>query len=325
MKRNNCSCYIQSALRSAQLKVVDKLVQTKRPPAPPGLRPVKPAARLAHPTTDKRGGSGIGGHGGWNNDGSSGYYSGSGDAALPCAVFAFNINRSTSKGSQLPEWIQQLKMTHVILALTVGIFALQLLLGDGFTRLGMKANDRIAAGELHRLVTAMFLHTGVMHLFINSISLVSTGPTVESWFGPTRFAALYAFSGITGNVMSYFCSPMPGVGASGAIFGLIGALTVLLVRHRSILHRGSNSALRSLAFTVLINFAIGLRPNSFIDNFAHLGGLLGGLAFTYVAGPRLLRMRTVVGTTVLVDRPLYIEAAAQLQSRWRKFLKAIDN
>lgn len=303
-------CFIRSALRLP-------VVQRDSPRTRYARTQFALVARCTTRVSIHVGASGGGRRGVWRNDGSGGDDRDGGRCG-PSLAFGIDISRA-----ELPGWLRKLKMAHLVFGITMGVFILQLIYGDAFTQLGMKANDRIASGEWYRLISAMFMHTGVTHLLVNSISLLSTAPAVESWLGSTRFALLYAFSGISGNVLSYLCSPMNGVGASGAIFGLIGALSVVLVRHRKILHQGSRSALQSLAFIVILNFAIGMRPNSFIDNYAHLGGLLGGIAYTYVAGPRLVRTRTIVGRYVLIDRPLYIEAASHLRRSWRQFRQGV--
>lgn len=127
---------------------------------------------------------------------------------------------------------------------------------------------------------------------------------MESWFGKRRFMMLYILSGLSGNILSYMCTPSPSIGASGAIFGLVGASAVIMGRHREILGGRARSGLRSLVYVVAINFGMGLNPAARIDNFGHLGGFLGGLAYSYMAGPRLVK-RKWGGRVMLVDRPLW--------------------
>jgi membrane associated rhomboid family serine protease len=97
---------------------------------------------------------------------------------------------------------------------------------------GAQVNSRIAAGQLWRLVTPALLHGGVLHLLLNSYALNELGPSAEALLGRGRFVALYALSAVSGNVASYVCSPRSAVGASGAVFGLLGCLGVYLARHR---------------------------------------------------------------------------------------------
>lgn len=242
----------------------------------------------------------------------------------PPPFIAPAITTPQDNDSIIPKWARTMRITTILLLTTVFIFLLQLYFGDGFTSAFMKLNLAISAGEWYRLFTPIFLHGGFTHLLVNCLSLHYTGPIVESWYGKTRFIALYIFSGFCGNIASFLATPNPGVGASGAIFGLIGGFAVLLIRHRDLIGRQSQSALQSLALTVAINFAIGLSPGSYIDNFAHLGGLLGGLGFAYIAGPRLERVRSINGT-FLIDRPLYKEAASEIRHNWDKLVKRFSN
>lgn len=216
---------------------------------------------------------------------------------------------------------RSLRVSDVILAINVLIFILQSIYGGRMFWAGAKVNSAIAAGQWYRLLSPIFLHSSASHLAVNSFSLYSVGPTVEAWFGKKRFLALYVMSGLCGNILSFLYSPVASVGASGAIFGLAGAMTLLLARHRNILGPASKSALRSVWLTVLVNFAIGLAPGARIDNFGHLGGLLGGIAFSYVAGPRLTPVRTLTGGTVLVDRPILHHIAFEMQRRWRQLTR----
>lgn len=135
----------------------------------------------------------------------------------------------------------------------------------------------IANGEWYRLITPMFLHSpdGIWHIGLNSYALFIFGPNVEQAFGKAKFLAIYLISGFTGSVLSYTLGPcnVLGVGASGAIFGVIGALFIFLYnRRRDTFVRGY---LKNIIFLVGLNLLIGyVLPG--IDNLAHLGGLAGG-------------------------------------------------
>ena len=95
------------------------------------------------------------------------------------------------------------------------------------TELGMKISDRILRGEqLYRLVTPILLHGGLLHLGTNMISLQRVGNDVEKLFGPNRYLSLYIASGVCGNLMSAWRSPNPSLGASGSVFGIVGAYFV---------------------------------------------------------------------------------------------------
>ncbi|HWL66305.1 MAG TPA: rhomboid family intramembrane serine protease [Actinomycetota bacterium] len=137
---------------------------------------------------------------------------------------------------------------------------------------------QIAAGEWYRLLTPMFLHApvAIWHIGFNSYALFLFGPNVEQAFGHVKFLILYLIAGFSGSAMSYAfgsCASV-GVGASGAIFGVLGALLVFLYnRRRSTFVR---AYMKNVVFLIVINLVIGqIMPN--IDNLAHLGGLIGGL------------------------------------------------
>lgn len=137
---------------------------------------------------------------------------------------------------------------------------------------GAKENFHILSGEYWRFFTPVFLHANILHLFINCYSLYSVGDLVEKIFGRFKFAVVYIVAGITGNILSFIFSTNPGVGASGAIFGLLGALLYFGVNKPALFksHFGYN-----IILTILLNLGYGF-TNAGIDNFAHIGGLTGG-------------------------------------------------
>ena len=204
-----------------------------------------------------------------------------------------------------------------IMALTVGTFAMQLLTRQALTALWAKVNESIAAGQIYRLATPILLHGGLPHLFVNMYSLHSVGPLVEATFGREQFCALYLLSGVAGNVASYKFSTHAAVGASGSIFGIAGALAVYLHRHKRYLGERADFQLQQLGTTLAVNLGFGL-TNRRIDNWGHIGGLLGGAAFAFLFGPNLvpeyddprsLRRR-------FVNRPLLPNAARAIKEWW---------
>eukprot|EP00752_Nemacystus_decipiens_P004637 g4231.t1 len=129
-------------------------------------------------------------------------------------------------------------------------------------------------GEWYRLATSMALHGGLAHLLCNCMSLGSMGPSVERILGTKKFVALYVCSGVAGNVLSCIVNPLtPSLGASGAIFGLLGAEATLLMRHS--LASFLESIARTAFFAVMVALLV---PN--INHMAHLGGFLGGGVMT---------------------------------------------
>lgn len=167
----------------------------------------------------------------------------------------------------------------VVLAIVVvnAAFFLAQQLGTGLTvRLGA-IPPAIAGGQWYRLLTPMLLHANFLHIGLNMFVLWIYGPYVEQGFGKVRFLSVYVVSGFMGGALSFALGPCQtiGVGASGAIFGVVGALLVHLYNRR----RSSFVAgyLRDLVGFVVLNLLIGfVLPQ--IDYLAHLGGLAAGIA-----------------------------------------------
>lgn len=138
------------------------------------------------------------------------------------------------------------------------------------------SREGILAGEYYRFFTCMFLHAGLLHLASNSIYLYYFGVRAERLLGTGKFLVLYLVSGLCGGVFSVLFSGNAGVsiGASGAIYGLLGAM-LLLTRKRGARYTGMNySTMLLLAATAI---GIGFLQEG-VDNFAHIGGFLGGIA-----------------------------------------------
>lgn len=152
---------------------------------------------------------------------------------------------------------------------------------------GAKTNQLLREGEIFRLVTPIFIHGGLLHLASNSYAIWTIGPLVERLYGSPRFYLIYLISGIGGVCGSYIGglsrSPsIPGVGASGAIFGLFGVLLVFGYRYRDELPPNFRQSIRSgILPVILINLMIGFSIPS-IDNGAHIGGLLTGALLVFV-------------------------------------------
>ncbi len=194
-------------------------------------------------------------------------------------------------------------VTYILLTVTVIVYAAQffseILLGtDVPALLGMKINELIIAGQWWRFITPMFLHGSLLHIGFNMYALLSFGSSLEREFGHARFLGLYLAGAFAGNVISFLLSPNPSLGASTAIFGLLGAEAVFLYQNRELFGGRARAALQSVLTIAGINFLIGLSPG--IDNWGHFGGLLGGLVFTYLSGP-LFELRESGEELELVD------------------------
>jgi rhomboid protease GluP len=195
-------------------------------------------------------------------------------------------------------------ITYTLLGLNIFIYLLQFasqsLYGrDLVAAMGLKANDLIVAGELWRLVTPMFLHGSILHLAFNMYALIIFGPGLERHYGHLRFTALYLLAGFAGNVVSFMFSNANSLGSSTAIFGLLGAEGVFLYHNQRLLGGSARRALNNIIVIAVINFVIGLQPG--IDNWGHLGGLLGGTLFAWLGGP-LLAVEGNYPDLQLVDR-----------------------
>lgn len=180
------------------------------------------------------------------------------------------------------------RITYVLLISMALIYALQYLtssigLGDLPAQLGMKINQAILEGEYWRLITPMFLHGPILHLGFNLYALYILGQRIERFFGSFRFLLLFLIAGIAGNLFSFFFTPADSLGSSTAIFGLLAAEGVFIYQHRELFGDRSRIALRQIIQVALINLLIGLSPG--IDNWGHLGGLIGGALFSWFAGP----------------------------------------
>lgn len=154
------------------------------------------------------------------------------------------------------------------------------------------APNTLGLGEHWRLATSMFLHGGGFHLAMNMFVLYQIGPFVERVYGNVAFLVVYMLAGITGSLASaFFGGELPSVGASGAVFGMFGALLAyLLVQWRTV-PRAVLMSLRSSAVSfIVLNVMIGLMI-PFIDNAAHLGGLAGGFVFALALARPVQRER----------------------------------
>jgi rhomboid protease GluP len=154
----------------------------------------------------------------------------------------------------------------------------------------------VAEGEAWRLVTSAFLHSGFVHLAMNMISLYFLGAFAEAQFGRSRFFALYFISGIAGGLAYlYFGSfTAPAVGASGAIFGLLGGVFGFTIRRGTFSTR--DPVIGQLLFLTAINLLLGATiPN--VSNTAHIGGLIGGLIFGWLMAPTVYSRKKLVATS----------------------------
>src|SRR5919201_2898863 len=188
-------------------------------------------------------------------------------------------------------------VTPVLLAILVVIYIAMALfpqVNELFVNWGANVNIYVVQGEWWRLITSTFLHAAPMplHIALNGYALYIIGMDLEALIGKVRFIAIYAISGLAGSVSSFIFMPadVPGIGASGAIFGLVGALGVYFGLYRRLFGRMGTIQFWNIIVIILLNVGIGFLSIRFfgkyvIDNSAHIGGLLAGAVVGYVLCP----------------------------------------
>lgn len=194
-------------------------------------------------------------------------------------------------------------ITYSIMAVTIFVFLLQIsgeyLLQAGLWRgcpyfatydlpacYGMKVNELIATyGEWWRLFTPMLLHGSLLHIGFNMYALNILGGSLERFYGNWQFLTIFIVSGFAGNVASFTLTEAPSLGASTAVFGLIGAQGVFAYQNQSVFGPLARRALRNIIGLALFNLFIGYSIPG-IDNWGHIGGLAGGVAVAWFGGPQ---------------------------------------
>lgn len=175
-------------------------------------------------------------------------------------------------------------ITYILIVLNVMIFLYTMLYDQNDRLFYELANNYVYVqnGEIYRLFTSMFLHADIMHIVFNMYALYLLGPIVERYYGKTKFILIYFISGILGSLFScvFMSSNTYAIGASGAIFGLLGSIAYFTYYYRATLQ----GLLRSQILPViLINLGLGLFIPG-IDVSAHIGGLIGGILTSMAIG-----------------------------------------
>jgi rhomboid protease GluP len=178
-------------------------------------------------------------------------------------------------------------VTYAIITVNVGLYVVMVSTGvHGFSpepevlvRWGAGFGPFTASGEWWRLLTAAFIHIGLLHLMMNMWVLFTAGPLVERLLGNTGFAVVYLLSGLLGGLASLAWNPEAvSAGASGAVFGVFGALAAFLVlRHRQIPLQVLHGLRLATLIFVGFNLLFGMMHRA-VDAAAHVGGLVGGFA-----------------------------------------------
>ena len=200
-----------------------------------------------------------------------------------------DINEKTSNENKRFEKIfadKKILISYIIMALCIMYFFVIGIIGKSFTntsvlvRFGANNVLLLRSGQVWRLITYSFIHAGFIHLLCNMYSLYIIGPQVESKFGKVRFILIYLISAISGGLLSAGITNYVSVGASGAIFGVLGALLYFGYRFRLYL---KESLKNQILPVIIINLCIGFMVSG-IDNACHIGGLIGGFLAAIALG-----------------------------------------
>jgi rhomboid protease GluP len=184
--------------------------------------------------------------------------------------------------------------SYALLGLTIVVFGLQQLTTylfqvDLLAGYLAKINEMIYQGQVWRLITPALVHADIIHIGFNMYALWIIGRRLERIYGHHRFLILYILSAFAGNLVSFYLTPNPSLGASTAIFGLLAAEGVYIYNNRRYFPN-AQKALVNLLIILAFNIFYGLTiPN--IDVWGHLGGFLGGLGFAWFAGPMIIIQR----------------------------------
>jgi membrane associated rhomboid family serine protease len=154
----------------------------------------------------------------------------------------------------------------------------------------MKLPWLVESGQWWRLISSMFVHLDVAHIVFNGYGLYAIGPIIERFYGRARMFAIYMVSGLLAMWASQVMSDVPSGGASGALYGLVGAMLAFGFKYRRQLPERFSRALTTGMLPWVV-FGIGIGFLEFVpfDNSAHIGGLIGGAAVAWVMRSRVAR------------------------------------
>lgn len=175
-------------------------------------------------------------------------------------------------------------VTYTLIAINILIFLLGIIFNMQDTLINLFANYGPLVTENHqyyRLFTSMFMHANFLHIAFNMYALYLLGSQAEGFFGKTKILTIYILSGLSGSLLSILLNQgAVSVGASGAIFGILGALLYFGFNYRVYL---GNTLIKEILPIILINLAFGFAITG-VDNYAHIGGLVGGLTTAMATG-----------------------------------------
>lgn len=187
-------------------------------------------------------------------------------------------------------------VTNILIGINVAIYVVLAILSqnpfnisvDVLANFGAQINLLVAQGQIWRIFTAMFLHFSITHIGLNMLSLFFVGSAVEVMYGKWRYLLIYLASGIVGGIVTYFVMPPNtiAVGASGAIFGVFGALGVFYIVNRQALGAYGRGAIGNWLFWIGLNLVFGFSIPG-IGIWDHIGGLIAGMLLGFLLMPRL--------------------------------------
>ena len=194
-------------------------------------------------------------------------------------------------------------VTCILMYIVTSIVAKNMWQFDNLTLNKLGANSQMALKrfELYRLIVYMFLHGSITHIIVNMYSLAIIGNQIETYFGKIKFSIIYLYSGIVAGLLSAVINTRGSVGASGAIFGLLGALLYFGYHYRVFLGEAIKTNIIPI---IVLNITLGfILPN--IDNAAHIGGLIGGYLIAMAVGvtgksTRQERINGIICSTILI-------------------------
>ena len=208
-----------------------------------------------------------------------------------------DINKKNYEETKKAEDVFSVKkpvMTYIFITICLVLYILTSLFSHNIISMNASVLDKFGAIcnfntmnnnylELYRLITSVFLHVDILHLACNMYSLYIIGPQLESFFGKLKYTIIFIGSGLIANLLSMAFLPDTyiSVGASGAIFGLLGALLYFGYHYRVYLSGVIKSQIIPL---IILNLAIGFIPGSSINNVAHIGGMISGVLLAKTVG-----------------------------------------
>ena len=224
-----------------------------------------------------------------------------------------DINEHNMKDAEKVEKVFKDKgpyITYVLMGINVLLYLVPILLGNYEYIINKYCihGPSIRIGEYYRLFTGMFLHGSIMHLFFNMYALYVIGSQIENYFGRIKYLIIYLFAGVMGALFSMiFNGNVLSIGASGAIFGLMGSLLYFGYHYRVYL---GNVLKTQLIPLILFNLLLGFILSG-VDNFAHIGGLIGGILITKSVGVKdknstFDRINGLIITTIFTLVILYV-------------------